>query len=392
MVKLKNGCDKMEKTEINEKNKPVITEEKSQIKNPICIEILKQIDDNNGAIDKKELYKKFNVHVVASLTTGKQPKTYLDKNKYHISKIGLTYLTSQSIPVKTDINTLKDYTKDKPKTDHKNQIDFIETDKEISKIKYAIDNRKNVMVKGATGCGKSYLIEQLAKLYDKELITISCDINLEKEELIGHYELMEGKTVWVDGIVLYALKNGHWLVFDEINMARDNILSVLNSLLDFRRKMTVKEHNNEEVKPHKDFRVFATYNPNYSGTRELNIAFRDRLNHSIELNYLPKEKEKQLITQRTGLTDKVILDKIVSIADDSRIMFKEGKISNCISTRRLLEFSEMYLTKKFSIMDCIEFTFDISDDKSELDDIKNIVKNYFVDCDKKPEVEKNASE
>jgi MoxR-like ATPase len=344
------------------------------MKNEISLKILQTLDENLGKMGKDKLYLLYpkKTHVTA-LMIGLKPYIYLDKDIYHLSKNGLTLLVKNSIPVKTDITTLQDYEKTKEIS-----LSFIPTKNEIKKCIYAIEHRKNVLITGLTGCGKSQLIEDLAKYYGKKLITLSCDIDLDKNDLLGHYEFIDNKMTWIDGIVLIAVKNGYWVVFDEINMAKQNVLSVLNSVLDFRHKITIKEHNNEEVISHKDFRVFATMNPNYNGTQEINNALRDRFETKIEMGYLSKHEETKLIEKRTGLKDKHILDKIIAIADDSRIMFNEGKISGCISTRRLIAFAEMIKTNDFTVYECAETCLSISDDKSEMHDILNIVKNYFV--------------
>lgn len=348
------------------------------MKNEKSIEILKIIDIHGGKISKENLYSLLpplnakKTHVT-SLMVGLKPYVYFDKDICYLSKNGLTVLVNNKIPVNTDINTLNDFEKQKEII-----LNFIPTKNEIKKCIYAIEHRKNILITGFTGCGKSQLIEDLAKYYGKKLITLSCDIDLDKNDILGHYEFIDNKMTWIDGIVLIAIKNGYWVVFDEINMAKQNVLSVLNSVLDFRHKITIKEHNNEEITANKDFRVFATMNPNYNGTQEINNALRDRFETKIDMGYLPRNEEKKLIEKRTKLKDKHMLDKIIAIANDSRIMFDEGKISNCISTRKLLAFAEMLQTNDFSVFECAETCLSISDDKSEMHDILNIVKNYFI--------------
>lgn len=256
------------------------------------------------------------------------------------------------------------------------KIDFIENNKEISLMVYGIDKQKNVLLKGPTGCGKSYLIEQLAKHYGKKLYTVNCDVELDKTELVGHHEIENDETTWIDGILVSAMKEGAWIVFDEVNMARPEVLSVMHQILDYRRTLTVKEHHNEEVKAKDGFCVFATINPNYCGTTELNYAFRRRFNLILDMDYLPKHGENKLIQSRTKLSPDRSL-KLVEIGNTTRTMQKDGKLTHAISTAHLLEFAEMLVANNHNPIECARTTLNVSDEFGEMEDILNVVKNYF---------------
>jgi len=253
---------------------------------------------------------------------------------------------------------------------------FVETNNEVSLMMYGIENQKNVLLKGPTGCGKSFLVEEMAKHYGKKLYTVNCDVELDKTELVGHHEIEDDETSWIDGILVIAMKEGAWIVFDEVNMARPEVLSVMHQILDFRRTLTIKEHHNEEIKAKDGFRVFASINPNYCGTTELNYAFRRRFNLIIDMDYLLKHSENKLIQNNTGLNPEQSL-KLVNIANDTRTMQKDGKLTHSISTAHLLEFAEMLVANNYKPIDCARVTLNVSDDFGEMEDILNVVKNYF---------------
>ena len=46
------------------------------------------------------------------------------------------------------------------------------------------------------------------------------------------------EIVFIDGPVIRAMKEGHILYIDEINMAKPETLPILNGVLDYRRKLT----------------------------------------------------------------------------------------------------------------------------------------------------------
>jgi len=287
-----------------------------------------------------------------------------------VTDIDIFIRTSKTSESKKETTTKKTVSKPKLKTG------FIETNNEVSKIDYGIENSKNILLKGDTGCGKSFLIEEMAKKYKKKLYTVSCDVELDKSEIIGKYEVKDGKTVWIDGVLILAMKEGAWIVFDEINMAKPEIISVLHRVLDDRRTITVKEHNNEDIKAEKGFRVFASINPDYAGTTEFNYAFRRRWTEIIEMFYLSAANETKLLMKRKKI-DKEQAVKLVRIGHDTRRMYSEGKLSHPISTAHLLEFAEMLNKSNFKPIECAELTLNVSDDFGEMEDILNVVKNYF---------------
>ncbi len=57
-----------------------------------------------------------------------------------------------------------------------------------------------------------------------------------------------------------AVRNGHWVVLDELNLAPSEVLEMLNRLLDDNRELMIPD-TQEIIKPHPDFAIFATQNP-----------------------------------------------------------------------------------------------------------------------------------
>jgi hypothetical protein len=62
---------------------------------------------------------------------------------------------------------------------------------------------------------------------------------------------------WVDGVVVQALKRGHWLLIDNVNLCSASVLDRLNSLLEPNGTLLLTESGAGTVlTPHPDFRVF----------------------------------------------------------------------------------------------------------------------------------------
>lgn len=87
---------------------------------------------------------------------------------------------------------------------------------------------------------------------------------------------IRAKTIFIKGVLIKAMKKGQWLILDELNLAKSEILESLNRLLDDNRELFVPEKQ-IYIKPHKDFKIFATQNPSfYGGRKELSKAFQNR--------------------------------------------------------------------------------------------------------------------
>ena len=93
-------------------------------------------------------------------------------------------------------------------------------------------------------------------------------------------EEQEIQFAWCDGVLLQAIKEGHWLLIDEMNLAQQSILEGLNAILDHRRSVYIPELN-QEFTCHPDFYVFACQNPSQSsastsGRKTLPKSFLNR--------------------------------------------------------------------------------------------------------------------
>lgn len=69
---------------------------------------------------------------------------------------------------------------------------------------------------------------------------------------------------WSDGILLQALKNGSWVLLDELNLAPQSVLEGLNAILDHRAEVFIPELGHTFKCP-SSFRVFACQNPTSQG-------------------------------------------------------------------------------------------------------------------------------
>lgn len=134
-----------------------------------------------------------------------------------------------------------------------------------------------VLLEGPTSAGKTSMIRYVAETVGYKCIRINNHEHTEIEEYIGNYfPDKSGKLVFREGPLVQAVREGYWLILDELNLAKTEILECLNRLLDDNRELFIPEQQ-KHLKPHPNFRIFATQNPSsYSGRKTLSRAFRNR--------------------------------------------------------------------------------------------------------------------
>lgn len=133
---------------------------------------------------------------------------------------------------------------------------------------------QNLLLVGPKATGKNVLAENLASVFSRPSWNISFHINMDASFMIGTDTFENGKVVFRPGPVYKCATCGGFGILDEINMARNEALAVLHSLLDYRRFMDVPGY--DIIHLHEATRFIATMNYGYAGTKELNEALASR--------------------------------------------------------------------------------------------------------------------
>ena len=133
---------------------------------------------------------------------------------------------------------------------------------------------RNLLLVGSKATGKNVLCENLAAVFERPSWNLSFHINMDASYMIGSDTFENGQVVFRPGPVYRCAKAGGFCVLDEINMARNEALAVLHSVLDFRRMIEVPGY--ERIEIHPAARFIATMNHGYAGTRDLNEALLSR--------------------------------------------------------------------------------------------------------------------
>lgn len=204
---------------------------------------------------------------------------------------------------------------------------------------------KNILLKGPTGSGKTKLAETLSETMNRPMHQINCSVDLDAESLLGFKTIQTNENgsqeiVFIDGPVIKAMKEGHILYIDEINMAKPETLPILNGVLDYRRKLT-NPFTGEVVNAAPGFNVIAAINVGYIGTLPMNEALKNRF-VVIQVDYIDGDILSDVIKQQSQLSDDIMIQKIIKFNEDLRTMTKQGQISEeAASIRALIDLSDL---------------------------------------------------
>ena len=81
------------------------------------------------------------------------------------------------------------------------------------------------MLEGPTSAGKTSIIRYVASASGHKCIRINNHEHTEIEEYLGNYfPDKQGKLIFREGPLVQAVREGHWLILDELNLARTEIL------------------------------------------------------------------------------------------------------------------------------------------------------------------------
>ena len=221
--------------------------------------------------------------------------------------------------------------------------------KEVEVFEHAYKSKIPFLLKGPTGTGKSRFIEFMAHRLGKNLITIACHEETSSTDLIGRYIIKGAETIWLDGPLTTAVKEGAIIYLDEIAEARPDVIVAIHSLTDHRRELFIDKLG-ETIKAHEDFLLVASFNPGYQrGFKELKPSTRQRF-VAISFDYPEAKIEIEILINETGI-DKDIAKKLVNIATKIRNLTELG-LTETVSTRLLVDAAKLIksgLPKRLSV-------------------------------------------
>jgi cobaltochelatase CobS len=221
----------------------------------------------------------------------------------------------------------------------------------VQEIAVAVKLAENVLLTGPTGCGKTSLPTALASLLGRPLVRFNMNGETRVSNLVGMNKpsAKDGvlTLIFTLGMLARAMREGWWVILDEIEAALPSVLFVLQPVLEAGNRSLQIPETGEVIEAHEEFRVFATGNTlgyrasaraRYSGTNMMNAAFIDRFGVIIDCRYPTKEEERERVLCHCPDVDDDFIEGICRVADALR---KDDAFRSDFSTRRCIQWAKL---------------------------------------------------
>ena len=213
---------------------------------------------------------------------------------------------------------------------------------------------------------------KVANCFCKKLYTVACHEETSSTDLIGRYIIKGAETVWIDGPMTKAVKEGAILYLDEVAEARPDIIVALHSLTDHRRTLFI-DKTGETIQAEDGFMLVATYNPGYQkGFKELKPSTRQRF-VSLSFVYPENRTETEILVNETGV-DEDIAKKLVKMGGKIRNLTELG-LAETVSTRLLVDAAILIKSGLPNRLACnVSIAEPLTDDEDTLEALKDLIK------------------
>lgn len=188
----------------------------------------------------------------------------------------------------------------------------------------ALLHGENILLSGAKATGKNVLCETLAWLFGRPSYNVSFHVNTDSAALIGTDTFRNNEVQLRKGPIYECAEKGGFGILDEINMAKNDAVSVLHATLDYRRTIDVPGYSRIELHP--ATRFIGTMNYGYAGTKELNEALISRF---MVIDMPPLDGETLYILLKEYFPDarEEAIDQFAGLFQDLQTKASNGEIT-----------------------------------------------------------------
>jgi len=180
-----------------------------------------------------------------------------------------------------------------------------------------------VLLIGPKGTGKTLQVFCYAKSHNYKLLILEASEDTKYGQLVGQFGLKGKEAYFALGLIPTAIHYANQgerfiLLIEELNALTPAAQKILNSLLDIKQGITVKEIGRRfQIENHcSDFLIVATMNPTFhGGVYELNEDLKSRF-AIINIGYPDEETERQILLRYTDNFD--FATKLVNLAVQTR--------------------------------------------------------------------------
>ena len=184
---------------------------------------------------------------------------------------------------------------------------------------------ENLLLTGPKATGKNILAENLAYIFNRPAYNVSFHVNTNSGDLIGTDTFVDNEVKLRKGTIYQCAEYGGFGILDEINMAKNDAVSVLHATLDYRRSIDVPGY--DKIDLHPAARFIGTMNYGYAGTKELNEALVSRF-AVIRMPMISKESLVKLIKEHYPAIREAGANELAEVFLELHTKCKNGEISS----------------------------------------------------------------
>lgn len=253
---------------------------------------------------------------------------------------------------------------------------YLPTAAEVQIFEQCHQQQLAVMLKGPTGCGKTRFVEHMAWRLKRPLITVACHDDLAASDLIGRFLIRHDETVWQDGPLTRAVREGAICYLDEVVEARQDTVVVLHSLTDYRRVLPI-DKTGESLVAAPGFQLVISYNPGYQRMlKDLKPSTRQRF-VALDLDFPALDHEVRIVAHEGGV-DSATAHALVTLAQRLRSLRDRG-LAEVPSTRLLVAAALLHRSGIDVRTACrVAIVAPLSDEESLVGAMNDLVDATFV--------------
>lgn len=183
---------------------------------------------------------------------------------------------------------------------------------------------ENLLLTGSKATGKNVLAENLAYIFNRPSYNISFHVNTNSGDLIGTDTFIDNQVQLRKGSIYLCAQYGGFGILDEVNMAKNDAVSVLHATLDYRRSIDVPGY--DKIDLHPAARFIGTMNYGYAGTKELNEALVSRF---LVIDMPPQSKDtlEPIFAQTFPDGKPEAMEQLIGLFLDLQLKAANGEIS-----------------------------------------------------------------